>query len=85
MHGKQVLGVYFNDLNACLNFRRWFLLCLVYLFCVVDGVKSWTDRGPVYGAPGRMFNNVLYMRFDQGKAKPMHKRQAHSLVGEDAT
>jgi hypothetical protein len=30
-----VCGVFFNDFKVCFNFRRWFMLCLVYISHIV--------------------------------------------------
>jgi hypothetical protein len=45
--------------------------------------KAWTDRGIVYSVQGRIFNNVLYVRYVHlTKAKPICKIQTHALIGE---
>jgi hypothetical protein len=42
-----------------------------------------TDQGLVYGAKGRIFSNMLYMRYlHLTKARHIHKRQTHLLVRE---
>jgi hypothetical protein len=48
--------------------------------------KAWTDRGLVHGAQGRIFNNMLYVRYVHlTKAKLIHKREIHPLVRKDVT
>jgi hypothetical protein len=48
--------------------------------------KAWTDRGLVYSAQGRIFSNMLYVRYVHlTKAKHIHKSQTHPLVREDVT
>jgi hypothetical protein len=49
-------------------------------------VASMTERGLVYIAPGRIFSNLLHVRYVHWqKAKPIHKRQIHFLIREDVT
>jgi hypothetical protein len=46
--------------------------------------KAWTVRWLVYIVKGRIFINMLYMRYlHLTKAKSIHKRQTHPLVRED--
>jgi hypothetical protein len=45
-----------------------------------------TERGLVCSAQGRIFSNVLYVRYVHlPKAKLVHKRQTHPLVRENVT
>jgi hypothetical protein len=43
--------------------------------------KAYTDRGLVYSAKARHFNNMLHVRYVHlTKAKHIHKRQTHPFV-----
>jgi hypothetical protein len=45
--------------------------------------RALADRGHVYRAQGRIFNNMLYVRYEHfTKAKSVHKRHAYRLVRE---
>jgi hypothetical protein len=48
--------------------------------------KARSDRGLVYIAQGRIFNNMLYVQYILlTKAKPICKRQTRPLVKEHVT
>jgi hypothetical protein len=45
-----------------------------------------TGRGLAYSAKGRIFDNMLHMRYEHLiKAKPISERQTHPLTREDIT